>query len=636
MKLNVLLVLTAFTITSQVWAEDSSDEIAKAIPVNTETFTITGTYIPDTTLQGRIPKVTLTADDIAATATNSFADVLRGVAGIDIFEQGGAGGLTFLSIRGGDPNFVVIIIDGVKVNDPTNSRGGAFDLGTLDPALIAKVEIFYGGFSTLYGSDALAGVINIQTKGATDGELAHVSVKAGTNDVLGANLHLGVKLADIAKISLNASYQDGDNSSFGSAFTRKEVIATIKSIDQTDSQWQLGGFYAQGTAQTFPEDSGGEGLAVIRSPEERDFSQRNLSALYNKQLTKQLGVTFNSSWTKRIEDNSNPGIAPGALDPVPAIDSKTNYKRLDVNTHVSYLLSSQTSMAIGVAYSDENGSMDSVIDFGFPVLAIYTLTRKTKSIFAELGIDPLSGLNITAGIRHDNADKISVTTNRLIGRYQMNDTLLLSMQYSEGFKLPSFFALGHPFVGNTDLKPEQSKNYDLSVEGRFINEKLISRISIYENTFSDLIDFDPIAFTNVNRAKISAKGAEVSITFNATEQLNIASQVSYNKIDTFDAVTVMRRRPEWKGSVQINYSPLETLSLMARLSINDDYFDSSIPTAMVTMKGSNQVDMSATWQIYNSMNLRLNVNNLLDNDTEQAIGFENIGRNVMITLSKNF
>ncbi|MDX2368368.1 MAG: TonB-dependent receptor, partial [Colwellia sp.] len=347
-------------------------------------------------------------------------------------------------------------------------------------------------------------------------------------------------------------------------------------------------------------------------------------------------VAFTSAWSKRIEANSNPGIASGALDPVPAIDSKTNYKRLDVSAHASYHFSSQTSMVIGLAYSDENGSMDSIIDFGFPVPALYTLTRKTESIYAEFGLDPTDELQITAGIRHDNADTLSVTTNRLIGRYHINDKVILSMQYSEGFKLPSFFALGHPFVGNPDLKPERSKNYDLSIEGRLIKDKLTSRVSIYDNTFSDLIDFDPVAFTNVNRDKISAKGAEMSLTFNATKQLNIAGQVSYNKIDTFDTDTVMRRRPEWKGSFQANYSPLETLSLMARLTINDDYFDSSIPTAMITMNGSNQVDMSATWQANSSMNLRLNVNNILDNKTEQAIGFENTGRNVMITLSNHF
>ena len=635
-KTYVLFAFSILITANPARAADSQNKLTKAPDHSIETFTVTGTYIPDTTLEGRIPKISLSAADIAATASNSFADVLRGIAGIDIFEQGGAGGLTFLSIRGGDPNFVVIVVDGVKVNDPTNSRGGAFDLGTLDPALIEQVDIFYGGFSTLYGSDALAGVINITTKEIEDGKSAHISLKAGTNDVYGTNLHLGLTLADLARASINASYQDGDNSSFGSSFLRKEVIATIKSVEQTTSQWQLGSFYAQGQSHTFPEDSGGERLAVIRQPEKRDYSQHNLSALYKTTLTEKMAITFNSSWSKRIEDSSNPGIAAGTLDAIPAIDSKTNYKRLDVSTHSSYLFSPKVSMAIGLAYTDEDGSMNSVIDFGFPVPALYTLTRNTKSIFAEFGLDPSAKLHITAGVRHDNADTLSEITHRIIGRYQANETFLISMQYSEGFKLPSFFALGHPFVGNNNLKPERSKNYDFSVDGRFINERLTTRLSIYDNTFADLIDFDPIAFTNVNRSKISAKGAEISIAFNSTELFTIAGQVSYNKIDTFDVTAVMRRRPEWKGSIQVNYKPLDTLSLMARLSINDDYFDSSIPTGMVTMNGSNQVDMSASWQANSNINIRLNVNNIFENNTEQAIGFENIGRNMMLTLSNNF
>jgi iron complex outermembrane receptor protein/vitamin B12 transporter len=635
-KTYLLYALSIFITANSARVAASQNKETNAPDHSIETFTVTGTYIPDTTPEGRIPKISLNAADIAATATNSFADVLRGIAGIDIFEQGGAGGLTFLSIRGGDPNFVVIVIDGVKVNDPTNSRGGAFDLGTLDPALIEQVDIFYGGFSTLYGSDALAGVINITTKEVKEGKSAHISLKAGTNDVYGTNLHLGLTLADIARASINASYQNGDNSSFGRVFSRKEVIATIKSVEQTKSQWQLGSFYAQGHSHAFPEDSGGDRLAVIRQPEKRDYSQHNLSALYKTRLTEKMAITFNSSWSKRIEDSSNPGIAAGTLDAIPAIDSKTNYKRLDVSSHSSYLLSPKASMAIGLAYTDEDGSMDSVIDFGFPVPALYTLTRHTKSIFAEFGLDPSAKLHITAGIRHDKAYTLSETTHRIIGRYQANETFLISMQYSEGFKLPSFFALGHPFVGNSNLKPERSKNYDFSVDGHFINERLTTRLSIYDNTFADLIDFDPIAFTNVNRSKISAKGTEISISFNSTEQLIIAGQLSYNKIDTFDVTTVMRRRPEWKGSLQVNFKPLGTLSLMARVSINDNYFDSSVPTGMVTMNGSNQVDISATWHASSSSKVRLNINNLFDNNAEQAVGFKNTGRNIMLTLSTHF
>lgn len=85
-----------------------------------EVLSVIGSHIKQTNL----PKITLSSDQIQALSVTSFADVLRGLPGIDISQQGGSSGLTFLSIRGGEPNFVVVLIDGVKVNDPTNSRGG--------------------------------------------------------------------------------------------------------------------------------------------------------------------------------------------------------------------------------------------------------------------------------------------------------------------------------------------------------------------------------------------------------------------------------------------------------------------------------------------------------------------------------
>ena len=140
-----------------------------------ENITVEGTHIENSVLMGAIPSITINKETIDALATNSIADVLRGEAGIDISKQGGAGGLTFLSIRGGDPNFVVILIDGVKVNDPTNSRGGAFDLASIDPALVESIQVFYGGFSSVYGTDALSGVVSIKTKGFQPGEIGQAS-----------------------------------------------------------------------------------------------------------------------------------------------------------------------------------------------------------------------------------------------------------------------------------------------------------------------------------------------------------------------------------------------------------------------------------------------------------------------------
>ena len=623
--------LSANNVSPITNAETNNAEIS-----STEIFTVTGTHIPDTTEAGSIPKFTISAEDIAALAPNSFADVLAGVPGVDVFEQGGVGGLTFLSIRGGDPNFVVILIDGVKVNDPTNSRGGSFDLGTIDPAVIEKVEVYYGSFSTVYGSDALAGVVSIETKKYSEHRTGTASIKVGSNETMGGSVHFDLTLAELAQLSVIGSFQKNDDSTFGDAFNRQELITSLSSTNNSNTRWNMGLFYAEGEAQTFPEDSGGDRLAVIRDPESRDYTQTNFTGRVQQRISESINFDFNSVWSKREEDISNPGIARGVLDGVPAIDSISNYERMDISATVSYRLSDKSIMALGTVYAKEKGGMDSIIDFGFPMPANYTLKRTTKSVFAEARLNPLEILHFTLGIRYDKAEQNDVTTTRLISRYQLSSSSTISAQYSEGFKLPSFFAVAHPFVGNPELKPEQSQNYDLSIDSNFMAGNLTSRFSVYRNIFCDLVDFDPIAFTNVNRSKVTAKGAEAYLTYQANEQLSLSGQFTYNKMHIDEAGVVLRRRPKLKASIGVNYQPTEALSLNARLVTNDDYYDSSIATGIIEMPGYNHLDLSAAWTAVESLMFRVHVKNILDNDKEQAVGFNNIGRSVTLSLSKEF
>lgn len=634
-KRSIVSVI-AMCCSSTLLAQNQINEKQKE---TSEIITVTGTHIIDSRAQAGIAKVIINADEIKASAPNNLADALRGVAGIDIFEQSG---LTFLSVRGGDPNFVTIIIDGVKVNDPTNSRGGAFDLSTLDPNLIEKVEVFYGSHSTMFGSDALSGVISIQTKGYEEGKLGSISVKAGSNDSLGGSFHLSTLVSDYANLTVSGAVQDGNDSNFGDEFKRHEIISSLRSINLENTKWDMGVFFADGQTADFPEDSGGDRLSIIRTPEMREYQQTNLSANLQHSFNQTIRIDFNSAWSEREEDISNPGIAPGELDGVPAIDSNSNYQRIDLNTTANYLYSKEVSMAFGLAYAAEDGNMDSVIDFGFPMPANYSIKRKTNSVYGEFGYDPIEKLNITLAIRHDQADSgnetdvIKVNTHRLISNYQVNDSTELSFQYSEGFKMPSFFAVAHPLVGNPELKPELSENIEISLKNRFLENKLSTTTSLYKTDYTDLVDFDPIDFINVNRAKVEATGAEFSFNFTALENLSVAGNISYNKIDTFEPEIVLRRRPEFKSSLSVNYQPVDVLSLFARVSYNDDYFDSSVPTGMIEVDSFYRVDASASWSLRDDINLRLNIENLLNGDYEEAVGFSNRGTNLTFSITKDF
>src|SRR5688572_25894131 len=108
----------------------------------------------------------LTRADFEVEKPAKLADVLRRVAGIHVDQVGGRGGTGSIYLRGADPNYTLVLVDGVRVNDPTNARGGSFDFSTFDVADVERVEIARGPYSAVYGGDALAGVINIITRQA--------------------------------------------------------------------------------------------------------------------------------------------------------------------------------------------------------------------------------------------------------------------------------------------------------------------------------------------------------------------------------------------------------------------------------------------------------------------------------------
>ncbi len=126
-----------------------------------ESVTVTGTRLPDTLLATHH---SLTRETIERVNPPTTVALLRQIPNLIISQNGAASGHSFASIRGGEPNFILVMIDGVAVNDPTNSSGGGFDYNQLDPALIERVEVYRGGTSAVHGGEAISGIIHFITR----------------------------------------------------------------------------------------------------------------------------------------------------------------------------------------------------------------------------------------------------------------------------------------------------------------------------------------------------------------------------------------------------------------------------------------------------------------------------------------
>lgn len=597
---------------------------------------VSGSVIKEVASASVLSDYTLSRQQIYQAGYSTTVDALRQIPGINVTQQGGHGGLTFVSMRGGDPNFTSVIIDGVRVNDPTNSRGGGFDFSGLDHQLIEKIDVFFGGYSPVFGSEALAGVISITTLGVSDKNDASVVAELAEQNGHAESFHVSNTVADIIDLSLAGAYRESDDVIEGDSLERKQIIfkAQPKYSDKFD--WAFSYFASDGDATSFPEDSGGDQLAVIRTIEKRKFKQNNIAISGSYIVNKNWLISLIATQADHEEAINNPGIAAGKISGTPPILSDSDYQRRDISLTNSVSLMDAVSVGLGVEITREGGQFDSILDFGFPLPASFSLKRDTKAAFTEVSWEAYDNLKLVAGLRYDDAENISETTARFIANYAQPATKrFFSFQYSEGFKLPSFFALGHPLVGNLNLKPELSKNLSFDVRQSFYDGAVTATVSVFRNEFKDLVDFDPILFTSVNRSSVKARGATVGLSLRPTPKLMINSHVTYTNHKT-DTGIKLRRRPEWTANASFNWQLQETLSLNVQGEFVGPFYDSSIPTGLIKLDGYTDCDVVMKKLISHELNVSLIVNNVFNNGYQETVGFSNASRQLRLLASFSF
>lgn len=571
--------------------------------------------------------------DIDDRVPASTIELLQSVPGVDALSAGGRGGLTFVSIRGGDPNYTLFLLDGVKINDPTNSRGGGVDLYTIPTTLIDTIAVSARPASAVQGSDGLSGTVSIETvtpRGLQfTGSLDNHGSGAG-GAAIGGDLGGGLSG------SLAVGREDGDSGAEKDSLRNSYLLARGSAELTENTSLDLTYLYVDGEARGFPEDSGGDRLAVIRVAETRDFRREVGAANAQWWLGDGLLLKGAGSWSSLNERTDNPGIAPGTLSGVPAVSGKRTYRRFDGQLYLVAQPFDRVSTTTGFAYEHEKGTSDDLIDFGgFIVPADFSLTREAWSLFAETAYTPTVNLTLQAGVRHDMPDSAADETSVSFGAaYTIPQAdLTLSASYNQGYKLPSLFALGQSLVGNPNLKPEYSEAIELGVRKRWPLHGIELGLSLFHNEYTDLIDFDPVLFTNVNRGEVRVRGGDAQLGWRVRDDLDADLWVTYSDADIIGESGVLRRRPLWRGGAGLRWRPNERLTWSTSADYTGGYYDSSVPTGLVELPAFWRVNTSLNWQYTDMMRLSLGIKNLLDDDYEESVGFSNGGVTVVLGAS---
>ncbi len=599
----------------------------------TEELIVTGSYSPVTNEQLSSSVSVINKEQLLQLSNHSLIDALRQVPSLWIEEQGGPGGITSIVLRGAEANHTMVLLDGVQLNDPTNTRGGAFDLNSIDIESVERIEIVRGAQSSVYGSDALAGVIHIITQ-APGKKSTQLNATLGSDDYSSVGVSTS---GSIDKLGYAFSLQGKDAGEPVEGSTAKNTEFTSRLNWRQDIHTLNFSYrYFDGERTSFPEQSGGPEYAVDRTLDTSDFTDQNAALSWIAQVNNFWESTTTASWYDREEDYTSPGIAP--YDAVPANGSTTDFTRTTFSW-VNTLGDRQKLWSnIGVETRNEEGTSQGYLDIGFDFPTDFSLSRRINSGFINLNAYATEQLLLQASVRSDDAEGFDANTSRQAGvRYNFNEQFSWFANWGEGFKLPSFFALGHPLVGNPDLKPETVTTADTGIE--FTGEKVSASLSYFDSDYEDLIDFDSETFRNVNRAQVETSGIETQVNWQLQDNLGLRLHATYTDIDMLSSDNHLLGRPQFTYGAAINYALNDAWSFNANYMRVDDRFAVSRYTGAdveEVLSPYNRVDASVLWQLNPQIKLGLSLDNLLDEDYYTDIGFPAPGRSAKVNLNWSF
>jgi vitamin B12 transporter len=614
-----------------------------------ETVLVTGTRIstaPDT-----LPSPLTVLDEAQIRAMNpiTLVDLLQNLPGVQLVQPGGGAGLVSFYLRGCQPNYTLFLVDGVKVTNPDDSRGGSFDLSTISIGEVERVEVIRGPQSAVYGADALCGVVNVITRQRVREWQATVGAEGGPHDWYRSSLELGAPVLEQGGLLLRAENSDQGSLYDGSTFGLSTLEGKL-TLDR-GSGWQVvtHGRYALGHGTVYPDQSGGPEYAAFpfrdrRSTRDAQFDAHGLVSVSDAWTLNALASTY-----RHASDFASPGVWHTAADPSPAIPPRgelDDFKRDYAAANAVVVAPAGLKATAGADYTRERGAIDGYLLLPFGRLPdSFRLTRDDVGVFAELQYTGLRGLTLLGSTRRDDWRAAGVHSTSSAGAvYTPDDGLTeLRANWGQGFKLASFWALGNALVGNPKLLPEESRTTEFGVARRLLDRRMKVGVTVFDNRFYNEVDFDNSTFQFVNVSEVRGRGGEFEFRYDPDPALTLLSQITYVQVDPKQSQVVIRQRPKWLGSLAALWHPAERWTLAGSWRAVGSTLDTSIPASspsnpigQVQLGAYAVANLSAEWQAAEALSLTFAVDNLFDKRYSLLAGFPEPGTFLRLGLRYRF
>jgi vitamin B12 transporter len=588
----------------------------------------------------------LRGDDLRAQGIHFVGDALRQVPGVHLVQGGPYGAAASLFVHSGESNYVKVLVDGVPVNQP----GGFYDFASLTTDNVERIEVLRGPGSVLYGSDAIAGVIQIVTRQGGDGLRLSAAAEGGSfgsarweASALGGGEALGWS-ASLSRFTSDGTYE------FNNDYRNTVASGRFRARAGDRTTLSLTGRYHDAKYH-FPTDF--TGVPVDRNQFTTDETAAlalDLGHKFSEIVEGQL-LLGRSDIETGFENPADPPPGPGF-----ASSDHASTDRTSADARVQLTLPNGIRGLTGASFEAQRQD----------VTGAFRESRNNWGLYAQATALPVSRLQLTAGGRLDENEKFgSFWTYRAAALAFASPTTRIRGSVGTGFKEPGFFEnFDSPFsIGNPDLRPERSFSVEGGVEQDLARGAVGVGVTVFAQRFRDLIQFtfvppEPGGPNYFNVAAANANGVEAVLhlrpagpvkgTFSYT---HLASEVTDAGFESGDAATFVEgdrllRRPKDALSLRLESAFAERVRLGALLSwvgARDDvrFGQFPEPNQRVELPSYATLDVSGTFTVLHGrratpgLDLTARIENLLDESYEQGVGFPARGRGVFVGLSTN-
>ena len=596
---TALLSAAAIAVAAPAFAQISETEENRLGPVVVE-----GSRLDQTATEVGSSVSIISEEDLEQLNLDFALDAVATAPGVTINQNGAFGGSASVRIRGASSGQTLVLIDGVPVGDPSTTDG-SFNFAYLDTANIERIEILKGPQSTLWGSDAIGGVVSLTTKqpepgfgGSAFAEYGSFNTLRGGASVEGANDTGDFRLSATGISTDGISKADEDNGNTeddaydsttlsakgGLNLPNKARLEATVLYNDAESEYDSYSGGAQGNVADGDEVTQNETLSGNVSLE---------LPLLDDRFENLFLVGYSDITRENFTDGAQSYFAEG---------DRTLYRYQgtfninDMNT-LSFGAEREETTA-----NDEDAALD--------------------SLFALYELKPVESLTLTAGVRNDDDNRFgSETTARVAAAWNPTDQVTVRSSWGQGFKAPSLYQTTYicTFCGltepNRDLKPETSEAFDIGVDWRSSDGRVEAGVTYFDQDTENLIDFSYTAGYD-NIAQVESKGVELFAGYVLTDWLSVNGNYTYIDAEDGDG-NELTRLPEHSGNVSLSVDPDGPFSGAVLVRYNGDEAN----TNGTTLDGWTRVDLTGRYALNESVDLYGRVENLFDEDYQQILGY---------------